>query len=249
MAENKYYRAWIGADDTVLFQLSAGQSDLLVGVRRGSWKPELAVGAAAALAAARAGLEAYIARHPAWAASFSPCACEADAPPLVLAMTEVARAAGVGPMAAVAGAVADAVLDALADCPDAFVENGGDCALRCTSTFTAGIGAGDSPFSGLGALVLPPGRWGVATSAGRLGHSTSLGRADALTAVDTSAALADAWATARANLVGGPSDVEEAVSAADVEGGPLAIFAAAGQRMAYKGKIKLAPLRREGSAS
>jgi ApbE superfamily uncharacterized protein (UPF0280 family) len=70
------------------------------------------------------------------------------------------------------------------------------------------IHAGESPLSGKLALVLPPGTWGVCTSSGTTGHSLSMGRADALTVVCRDPALADAWATALANQVSSPGDLE-----------------------------------------
>ncbi len=111
------------------------------------------------------------------------------------------------PMAAVAGAVADAVLAAMtraAPLERAYVNNGGDIALHCTPGHTLRIGLVDRPDrpSLMGDLVVG-GRnaaRGVATSGWR-GRSFSLGIADSVTVLARTAAEADAAATVVANAV------------------------------------------------
>lgn len=106
------------------------------------------------------------------------------------------------PMAAVAGAVADAVLASMAACDGlgkASVNNGGDIAFRLApgDTLAAAIAGVDG-----GRLVLGHDRpWrGIATSGWR-GRSHSLGIADSVTVFARSAAAADAAATMIANAV------------------------------------------------
>lgn len=238
-AEAKTYRRFTGSEDMHAFELKAGESDLLIEIPKRAWNPEIAIEAALILKRLRADLEAYIKRHPEWAESRAPCLCLPDAPPVALAMSQAAMKAGVGPMAAVAGAIADAVLDSLVRYGDVLIENGGDCAILSSRNFHASVLAGASPFSGRVAIELPPGRWGLATSSGTLGHAHSFGKADALTVVDSNGSLADAWATARANLVAAEKDLEEACSIALTGNGPLAILAIKGESMAYKGHFAL----------
>ena len=124
-----------------------------------------------------------------------------------LSMVSASRAVGdedLTPMAAVAGAIADAVADFLFDrgMTKVVVSNGGDVAIRLTQEHSAriGIGALDSskgyPFD----IVLDGSRpaWGVATS-GLGGRSLTKGIASHVTVVSTMAAYADAAATAVAN--------------------------------------------------
>ena len=118
------------------------------------------------------------------------------APPLLRTMLSAARLAGVGPMASVAGAIAQAVGAALKPHSSSIiVENGGDCYLDMDEETTVGIYAGPrSPFSGkigirLTADVFP---LGICTSSGTVGHSLSFGKADAVTVTARDAALADA---------------------------------------------------------
>ena len=76
-------------------------------------------------------LEAYMAVDPAFAATHLPFTPRADAPALITRMCAAGRAAGTGPMAAVAGAVAEACVKAIiaAGASEAVADNGGDIAL------------------------------------------------------------------------------------------------------------------------
>lgn len=118
------------------------------------------------------------------------------------------RASYITPMAAVAGAVADAVLAAMvAASPGlarAYVNNGGDIAVHLTPDHPLDIGVVTSlararPEGYLRLDAARPAR-GVATSGWR-GRSFSRGIADAVTVLARSAAEADAAATVIANAV------------------------------------------------
>ncbi len=113
----------------------------------------------------------------------------------------------VTPMAAVAGAVADEIAEAMAEVADLerwMVNNGGDIALglRAGNTYRVGVVADPLRGSLQGTLVIEAGIGvgGLATS-GRHGRSFSLGIADAVTALASSAADADVAATLIANQV------------------------------------------------
>jgi uncharacterized protein len=111
------------------------------------------------------------------------------------------------PMAAVAGAVAEEVLEAMTigrQLARAYVNNGGDIALHLAPGETFSIGMVDRPdrpsLFGRATIGAADGVRGVATSGWR-GRSFSLGIADAVTVLAASAALADAAATLIANAV------------------------------------------------
>jgi len=140
----------------------------------------------------------------------TPLKPDPTAPPVVQAMLKAAAAAGVGPMAAVAGAIAEAVgLDLLEEAKEIIIENGGDLFLAVQESVTIGIYAGPSPLSDKVGIRLPPAQSprGVCTSSGTVGHSLSFGRADAVTVLSPSAALSDALATAAGNRVKNPKDI------------------------------------------
>jgi ApbE superfamily uncharacterized protein (UPF0280 family) len=156
-------------------------------------------------------LESYIARRRDFLTSLEPLPDNGSAPEIVREMISAARTAGVGPMAAVAGAVAEAVgRELLALSPEVIVENGGDIFLKTAGSFLTGIFAGDSPFTGKIAYEIETNGQpvGLCTSSGTVGHSLSFGRADAVTILSRTAALADAFATAVGNMVKTRDDIE-----------------------------------------
>jgi ApbE superfamily uncharacterized protein (UPF0280 family) len=160
----------------------------------------------------RAELDGYIERHPAFKSAFSPIPLLSEAPEIAVRMARAAEPCGVGPMAAVAGAVAQMAAEAAAaaGAREAIVENGGDIYLICRETVFVGLFAGDHPLSGRLALRFEPGRTpvSVCSSSSRFGHSMSLGDCDLATIVSTDGALADAAATLAGNSVKSPEDVE-----------------------------------------
>lgn len=163
----------------------------------------------------RSELEEYIERQPAFKAALVPIDPLDDAPPIAVVMAEAARACGLGPMAAVAGAVAQAAAEAAlaAGASEAIVENGGDTWIASAAEVTVGLYAGENPISGRLALRIPPQRLplSVCSSSGRFGHSLSFGDCDLATVVAGSGALADAAATLAANCVRTVDDVEPAL--------------------------------------
>ena len=118
-------------------------------------------------------------------------------------MAEAGHCAGVGPMAAVAGAVAEFAVRAMADAgaTHAVVDNGGDVAMILSRPLTVGIFTGPARIRDIGLKFQPRrGIFGVCTSSGTVGHSLSFGRADAAVVV-ADVCLADAVATALGNSI------------------------------------------------
>jgi ApbE superfamily uncharacterized protein (UPF0280 family) len=166
----------------------------------------------------RAELEGYIALHPFFQSTLEPTEVGRDAPQVVRLMAEAAEKTGVGPMAAVAGALADLMLEDVVKqgCGYAIIENGGDIAMQVDRAAKVVVYAGSSPFSGkVGFDVMPKDTpLGVCTSSGTVGHAISFGNADAAVAFADGAALADAAATALGNAVKSEDDVSKAAELA-----------------------------------
>ncbi|MBN2808310.1 MAG: UPF0280 family protein [Deltaproteobacteria bacterium] len=193
----------------------------------------------------RNGLKVFLQRHPEWQDSLAPMAPSAYplAPPLARRMMAAAEVAGVGPMAAVAGALAEAVgRDLMALASELVVENGGDIFLTGRSQYRLAIFAGTSPLSGSLGIRLSasaPFSCGVCTSSARVGHSLSFGRADALTIVADDTALADAVATAMANRVQKKKDLARVVERALSVKGIRGAVAVLGSELAAGGELEL----------
>ncbi|MHC1586051.1 MAG: UPF0280 family protein, partial [Candidatus Hecatellaceae archaeon] len=155
----------------------------------------------------RALLEAYVKRKPEFRFSLEPVEVESYAPEAARLAAEAALKAGVGPMAAVPGALAQLALKAMQDCGarTGLVENGGEIALFSDRPLTIAVYAGKSPISGKIGLAVQPEETplGVATSSATVGHAINFGEADAAVAVADTASLADAAAKAACNAVVG----------------------------------------------
>jgi len=164
--------------------------------------PEHIRAAKTAMLSARQVLEAYIARDPFFAATFDPYTPDSD-DLIITRMADAARTSGVGPMAAVAGAIAWAGIEAMQDAGAVFgvIDNGGDIALICDRNVRVGVHAGEAALSNRIAFVVPPqdSVLGICTSSATVGPSISFGVADAVTVFSGNVALADAWATSACN--------------------------------------------------
>ena len=173
-------------------------------------------------------LEEYIALHPQFAESLNPLPApsgdsgdSSDTQPLpesVRRMLSASSAAGVGPMAAVAGTFAQLAAEAgrRAGDTEVIVENGGDVYMRLEQPLILGLWVGkDSPFQELAYSIQPGGGpLAVCSSSAQLGHSLSYGECDLFTVFSQDAALADAVATGCCNRVHHSSDLQPSVEAA-----------------------------------
>jgi ApbE superfamily uncharacterized protein (UPF0280 family) len=187
-----------------------GESDLFIETDT----PDTINLAFSAIRTHREQLLAYIAQYEEFLHSFSPVEIAHDAPPIVHAMAHAAKIANVGPMAAVAGALADFALEEMMKMNPriAIVENGGEITGRMTvpwpKPITIGIYAGESsPLSGRTGFCLEFENFpfACATSSATVGHAISFGSADAACVFADNAAIADACATAVCNAVIGES--------------------------------------------
>ncbi len=193
---------------------------------------------------ARWEIESFIRGHPYFRETLTPIDVPAEAPPIVKRMAEAGRIARVGPMAAVAGAIAEYVARGLAEVsPEVVVENGGDIYMMGREERTVALWAGDGGVKGLGLLVrggLQP--VAVCTSSGQVGHSLSFGTADAVTVLARNGALADAVATALANRVREPDDIERAIEAARNVMGILGVIVTVEGHLGAWGNVRLVSL-------
>jgi ApbE superfamily uncharacterized protein (UPF0280 family) len=153
---------------------------------------------------AREQLIGYIIENPEFEGSLKPLSVSKGAPPLVQKMAEAGQAVGVGPMAAVAGAIAEYVVDRLVGSGAQHVvfDNGGDIAMYLQKPIVAGVYAGPNGVDGIGLKITRTNEiLGLCTSSGTVGHSLSFGCSDAAITISRNVALADAAATALGNLV------------------------------------------------
>jgi len=240
MYQPRTYRHWVRSQGLVSFNVTIKETDLSISARS-----NLATEARRRLAKYRRSLEEYIGLHPAFLTSLEPLSVDDDAPDIVKDMAAAAETVGVGPMAAVAGAIAEFVgRDLLPLSPEIIVENGGDIYLKSAGTRVVGIYAGASPLTGKIGLEINGEQTplGICTSSGTVGHSLSLGQADAVIVIAPSAALADAAATAIGNRIVQPSDIAIGLEFAQVIDGLKGVVIIKGDQMGVWGEIKIAPI-------
>lgn len=211
------YRRGVSPAGLASFHVRAGETDMLVSADR-----DLRESALSSVREARRIIEEYAARHPGFASSLVPVKAERGAPELIRDMCGGGRACGVGPMASVAGAVAEYAARRLMDeSEEVILENGGDIFIKTLRNRLVGIYAGDSVLSGRLALEISPEDTpcGICSSSGTVGHSLNFGAADAAVVISRSAVLADAAATACSNMVKDESCIGAAIEfARSVEG-------------------------------
>lgn len=195
-------------------------------------------------------IEKYIQQHELFGRTLTPLPQDMLAPPIVKEMLAAGQAAGVGPMAAVAGGIAEYVgKDLLKNgCREVMVENGGDIYINRSADCTVAIFAGESPLSLRTGIKLSGDRMpiGVCTSSGTVGHSVSFGLADSVTVIAGSTALADAAATRLGNEVGGVLQGGGRIKKALEKGrdiiGVLGVVVICGEKIGAVGDVELVNL-------
>ena len=241
MYEERTYRHLVRTDDLVNFEVIVRETDLLVRAKR-----DLSQETRQSVLNYRHQLETHITAHPEFAGSLVPLNEDPYAPKIVQEMIRTSQLANVGPMAAVAGAIAEFVSkDLLKLSEEIIVENGGDIYLVTSRERTIGIYAGDSPLSlKLGIRIQPEeSPLGICTSSGTVGPSLSFGKADAICILSKSAALADAAATAVGNRVKTKEDIESGLEKGKTIEGVIGVLIIIGDRMGIRGNIKLSRLQ------
>ncbi|MBP1708916.1 MAG: hypothetical protein H6Q40_705 [Deltaproteobacteria bacterium] len=240
MYEERTYRDRVRTADLINFEVMVRETDLLVRAKK-----DLTHETRESVLKYRHQLETYIAGRPEFQKSLIPMQDDAFAPEIAREMIRTSRVVGVGPMAAVAGAMAEFVArDLLPFSDEIIVENGGDLYLATAKERAVGIYAGSSPLSlKVGILVTPEDSpLGICTSSGTVGPSLSFGKADAVCILSKSAALADAAATAVGNLVRDKKDMESGLERAKSIEGVLGCLLILADRMGAWGNVKVARL-------
>lgn len=235
------YRNAVLGSRLVHFQITVKETDLMV-----SASTFLESAAREQILTHRGYLEAYIDQYPDFQRTLKPWRISGPAPEIVREMALAGEKAGVGPMAAVAGAISEAVGRGLLQISDeVIVENGGDIFLKTRLPVIVGIYAGNSPLSLKIGLKMDSTNHPVSlcTSSGTVGHSLSLGKADAVCVMSDSCALADAVATAVGNRVRSSGDISSAILFGKRIPGITGLVVIIGKDMGLWGNLEVIPLK------
>ncbi len=220
--KERIYRNSIKDRDLVSFQVREGESDLYIRANQ-----NLRYYAQYFLSKFRREIEDYIKIYPLFKDTLLPYSQDINAPKIIRSMIEAASRCGVGPMAAVAGAVAEFIGKALLHySTEIIVENGGDIFIKSKKTRKVNIFAGESILSERIILKInAQENWiGVCTSSGTIGPSLSFGTADAVTVISNSVLFSDAAATAIGNLIKTKKDIRKGLNYAQKIKGIKGIF-------------------------
>jgi uncharacterized protein len=238
--EIRHYRNRVKARGLVSFNVTVKETDLFVSAER-----DMADETRDMVVGYRFQLENYIRSHHSFLTTLNPYPPDPFAPPIVQEMIQATGDIGVGPMASVAGAIAQlAGTDLLRSSGQVIIENGGDIFMKMKRDATVSIFAGESPLSDRIGIRIPEDMMpiGVCSSSGRVGHSLSMGVSDVITILSTSAARADGAATALGNRIRSKKDLEMLAGWAGEMEGVLGGVAIVEDSMASWGEIELVGL-------
>ena len=189
----------------------------------------------------RKDIEDYIKDFPEFKATLSSFTPQKSPPPIVSEMIEKTCPLDVGPMASVAGAIAEYMgKSLLKSTPELIVENGGDIFIKKNGPISLGLrGPQSSIINRLLLSVEDDSSLGICSSSSVLGHSLSLGRADLAMVISRSAIFADALATRLANMVLSEDDIDKALGFAAEFPLTKAVVVAKGERLGVWGEVEL----------
>jgi len=238
------YRSRFSDDGRRWFCVKFLESDLWIGVDSGSYSDHMEADAYSMLVDLRRMMDAYLLMDPQFKAALTPYDASPQAPDILKEMSSVSHKTGIGPMSAVAGAVALRVADFLKErfgTKEVIVENGGDIYAQAASNMDISVFAGQSPLSEKVGLHIPVAAFpcGICTSSGTVGPSLSLGRADAVMIVCRDVMLADSYATAMANRIRSAEDLQPVIDSISDIPDILGAIAVKDDRMAVTGRFEL----------
>lgn len=238
------YRKHFRHDRWKSFVAKYKETDLWIGVDHKSFQKEMLYFTDRLIRRIRIEMEAYLGKDPDYARSLMPYSASPDAPLIFRAMSAVARKSGIGPMSAVAGAVARKVGEALKaefEVQETIVENGGDIYTDILEDIDISVFAGNSPLSEKVGLHIEAAYapLGICTSSGTVGPSLSFGKADAVMIVCRDTLLADTYATAFANTIQTAEDIDPCLEKIKAVEDILAAIVIKDDKMGICGKFDL----------
>ncbi len=237
MFEPKFYRRGLNIKDLFEFEVKIGETDMLI--RANSDLSKIAFKVTRFL---RYQIQKYVQLHSFFLRSLEPIEIDVEAPKIIQAMQAASIKAGVGPMAAVAGALAEFVGNGLREkSPEIIIENGGDIYLNSSKKRLVQIYAGASKLGREIAIEVKPedSPLGICTSSGTVGHSLSFGIADACCVIAKSACLADAFATALGNSIKSEYSIDKILNSFGVYKEILGVVVIVKEKLACVGNIEL----------
>jgi len=243
--DNRTYRVGIPDGELLSSTVTVKETNLFIRTNTPHTRPVFD-----SIITARHSLENYIDSNAQFAAALTPMPDDPHAPFFIRRMISAARACNVGPMAAVAGALAEIAARSLVEsgpederATETIVENGGDIYVISSVSRIVSLEwpVNDTETGRVGIEIPPsPDGIGIASSSGTFGHSMSLGMCDLATVVAEDGPLSDAAATALGNGVKGPEDIDRVMEEIFMISGIIGLFVVVGGKIGIRGDIHLA---------
>jgi ApbE superfamily uncharacterized protein (UPF0280 family) len=234
----RFYRDWVSRPELRAFQVKIAQTDLFIQADRVLKKEAIDY-----TLEARRIIEQYILDRPEFLTSLTPIPDDPLAPPLIKEMLNASKNFEVGPMASVAGAIAQFVGERLlAHSREVIVENGGDIfasvetplkisvlySLRPERSIKIRVDSKTMPIS-------------ICSSSAKIGHSLSLGEGDLACVISQAGAVSDAAATLACNLIKRDMGVEGVVQILREKGPLLGAILIGNGQVSLFGDLEIIP--------
>ncbi|MBU1043248.1 MAG: UPF0280 family protein [Candidatus Omnitrophica bacterium] len=236
MYKQRQYRVGVHNKDLISFKIDHFESDLLICAEK-----NIESQAKQALVFYHQQVQEYVQKNPLFKHSLLPLPVDKKAPLIIQQMYKAAKKTKVGPMATVAGAIAQSVGQDLGKIsPEIIVENGGDIFLSTKYPRKIGIFAGIGCVYNQLVFTLDPRQTpcGICASSGTFGHSLSLGNSNATIVIAETSVLADGFATAIGNLIKTDADLEKAIKMAKKQRSIRGLIAITSSKLMAYGDIK-----------
>ena len=248
MFEPRLYRRNIGKGRLESFTVAHMETDLWIGIDRQSYREDMIDFASTFIKDIRKQINAYCQRDKKFLTALSPYGVYEFAPLVIKMMSAFGKVAGVGPMAAVAGVIAQEVgkrIETEFKVREIVVENGGDIYLSVKEPMIVSVYAGSSPLSENVGLRIDAkySPLGICTSSGTVGHSISFGKADAVVIACKETGLADAYATSFCNKIQTEGDIQSVLCEIENAGEILAGLTICRDKLGIRGVCALEILR------
>ena len=240
MFKNRIYRKYHNKKDLISFDITVKETNLNIQA-----ETDLTKIAIKAVLDCRNFIENYIKLNPDFTTSLVPLKESVTAPGIVKKMIKVGFLTDTGPMASVAGMIAQQTGKVLLQhSKEVVVENGGDIFIKSNTETTFSIYAKNTPFSMTCGILVEKqdAPYGICTSSGTLGHSKSFGKADAVSVLSSSCYLADAAATALANKIKKAKDIQKVIDYGKTIPGINGIVIIKGENIGLWGDLKIIQL-------
>ncbi len=247
MYQQRKYRDKKNDERFTYFRVQEKETDLWIGITPRFYQSWLPGHVARYIIRSRREIETYMLTDPAFFTRHVPLDDVPGDKAIIHQMAEAGKKAGVGPMAAVAGAISGSVakdITGMFPSAELVIENGGDIAAVFASSLVVRLETDNHGLLGETGILLHGGLspCGICSSSGKFGHSFSYGKADLVSVVCKVPALADAWATSLCNIIRSDTDLKKVDQIISVHTDIIACIALANDNMLVYGDIDLLQL-------